>query len=87
MDMNIERIKALVRRGFDFLTEQEMELAASAFVVEAKTPKYGDNLPDSDFDGYREYLTSGLCGWGGSLTYATKSMEEIIRITNPATGK
>lgn len=57
--MNIQsRKQALINRGFSFLNEQELELAAQALVIEARSPKHGDAL--QPFDGYREYLGTGL---------------------------
>ncbi|RUR77048.1 hypothetical protein PCC6912_40070 [Chlorogloeopsis fritschii PCC 6912] len=78
MDTLQQRIEALQRRGFgEFLSEDELEIAA-AFVEARKSPRFGDNLPYNEFDGWSETLCSGICGWGGSLSKPGVMTREII---------
>lgn len=62
------RVEALIKRGFgEFLSQEQLEIAA-AFVEKRKSPRFGDNLPESEFDGWAETVCSGLAGWGGNIT-------------------
>jgi hypothetical protein len=62
-----EKVDALLRRGFCYLTTEELELA-SHFVYKANSPRFNElqALLGANFDGFGEALLSGLAGWGGN---------------------